>query len=149
MSLRCECDLIGCDGSHCLAEDDLACACGHRRSDHAQYRYSCFVRECSCDKFVQPDRPPTNAAEARQRLNRVVLAIMGQRPYGPVTLKDYLGALEQYEKLLGVASPAPTPPLDHYFTPDATKRFCTICGDNALGSVWGIHRFQIQPDGKS
>jgi hypothetical protein len=36
-------------------------------------------------------------------------------------------------------------PLDHYFTPDPTKRFCVICGDNDLGSVWGIHRFQVQP----
>lgn len=33
----------------------------------------------------------------------------------------------------------------HYFTPDPTKRFCVICGDNDIGSVWGIHRFQIQP----
>jgi hypothetical protein len=36
-------------------------------------------------------------------------------------------------------------PLDHYWTPDPTKRFCVICGDNGLGSVWGVHRFQIQP----
>ncbi len=35
--------------------------------------------------------------------------------------------------------------LTHYFTPDPTKRFCTVCGDNDLGSVWGIHRFQVQP----
>jgi hypothetical protein len=33
----------------------------------------------------------------------------------------------------------------HYWTPDPTKRFCVVCGDNALGSVWGVHRFQIQP----
>jgi hypothetical protein len=33
----------------------------------------------------------------------------------------------------------------HYFTHDPTKRFCVICGDNDIGSVWGIHRFQIQP----
>jgi hypothetical protein len=33
----------------------------------------------------------------------------------------------------------------HYFTPDPTGRFCVICGDNDLGSVWGVHRFQIQP----
>jgi hypothetical protein len=36
-------------------------------------------------------------------------------------------------------------PLDHYWTPDPTKRFCVICGDNGLGSPWGVHRFQIQP----
>lgn len=35
--------------------------------------------------------------------------------------------------------------LDHYFTPDPTKRFCVLCGDNDGGSVWGFHRFQIQP----
>ena len=40
-------------------------------------------------------------------------------------------------------------PTTHYFTPDPTKRFCVVCGDNGLGSVWGIHRFQIQPDTKS
>lgn len=41
-----------------------------------------------------------------------------------------------------------SPRTPHYFTPDPTKRFCVICGDNPLGSVWGIHRFQIQPKDK-
>lgn len=45
---------------------------------------------------------------------------------------------------LEALTPKPEPPA-HYFTPDPTKRFCVICGDNGLGSVWGIHRFQIQP----
>ena len=35
--------------------------------------------------------------------------------------------------------------IDHFWTPDPTKRFCMKCGDNDLGSVWGAHRFQIQP----
>ena len=35
--------------------------------------------------------------------------------------------------------------LDHYWTPDPTNRFCVKCGDNPLGGVWGVHRFQIQP----
>ena len=30
----------------------------------------------------------------------------------------------------------------HRWTPDPTKRFCVICGDNDLGSVWGLHRFE-------
>lgn len=43
-----------------------------------------------------------------------------------------------WENAAAVAAP-------HFWTPDPTKRFCTVCGDNDLGSVWGIHRFQIQP----
>ncbi len=35
--------------------------------------------------------------------------------------------------------------LAHYWTPDPTNRFCVKCGDNAIGSVWGVHRFQVQP----
>jgi hypothetical protein len=48
------------------------------------------------------------------------------------------------DALLSVA-PSPPEPVAHYWTPDPTKRFCVICGDNGIGSVWGIHRFQIQP----
>lgn len=35
--------------------------------------------------------------------------------------------------------------VHHYWTPDPTNRFCVKCGDNPLGSIWGVHRFQIQP----
>lgn len=27
------------------------CTCGHLDSEHAQYRYSCFVRDCACEEF--------------------------------------------------------------------------------------------------
>lgn len=41
----------------CKAEEwqqDGQCACGHQKSEHAQYRYSCFVRDCSCEKWATP-----------------------------------------------------------------------------------------------
>lgn len=28
------------------------CFCGHLDSEHAQYHYSCFVRDCECEKFT-------------------------------------------------------------------------------------------------
>jgi len=47
--------------------------------------------------------------------------------------------------ILKLAAYRESPTTVHYWTPDQTNRFCVICGDNGLGSVWGIHRFQIQP----
>lgn len=46
----------------------------------------------------------TQAEGLRKQLNGVVLKIMAQRPYGPVTLKDYLDALEAYEASLAHTS---------------------------------------------
>lgn len=154
MPLRCECSLIGCDGTTCLRKqperietNDPTCVCGHRMGEHAQYQWSCFVRDCDCVEFRISD-----CGRAKQHLNRIVLSLQRNGYSGPETLKDYLEALdvllavvalEAKEELL-VRRKEPKP-IDHFFTPDPTKRFCTICGDNDLGSVWGVHRFQIQP----
>jgi hypothetical protein len=260
MAIRCECDLIGCDGEACMPSErfmkhhygasgyvdpkkSIVCVCGHKMDEHAQYQWSCFVRECDCIEFRISDGP-----RAKQHVNRIVLSLQRNGYSGPETLKDYLEALDvllavvTLEAKAGLSTqselpePRPTetrkadvqgiaaiawrcikqcknyegPPVmcpahqqeahalvgrmnqphtchgnehmppgpcvaceeekledanvsgaarsdsvaaegvtagetAHYFTPDPTKRFCVICGDNDLGSVWGIHRFQIQP----
>lgn len=81
-------------------------------------------------------------AEAeRTRLNR------GQRTReqsGHEVLANCAYALR--DAVAALRDPAPAPGWQpHYWTPDPTNRFCVICGDNGLGSVWGVHRFQIQP----
>lgn len=122
-----------------------ACVCGHEVGEHAQYQWSCFVRNCDCIEYRICD-----GSRAKQHLNRIVLALQRNGYAGPETLKDYLEALDTLLAVVALEakedrSVRQPPKLDHYFTPDPTKRFCTVCGDNDLGSVWGIHRFQIQP----
>jgi hypothetical protein len=127
-------------------EESVACVCGHKMSEHAQYQWSCFVRDCDCIEFRI-----TDGCRAKQHLNRIVLALQRNGYSGPETLKDYLEALDLLLAIIAIESKdalrAKDEPktLHHFFTPDPTKRFCIICGDNDLGSVWGIHRFQIQP----
>lgn len=66
------------------------------------------------------------------------------------TERDALTALLQEREALRAAvdrlTPKPPKPIDHYWTPDPTNRFCVRCGDNGFGSPWGAHRFQIQPN---
>jgi hypothetical protein len=105
----------------------------------------------SCDLAA-----PVTVSRARTRLKHTIAALACIP--APETLESRNSSelvskcLREIEDLIDAvqvetrnAPPPPLPRLDHYWTPDPTKRFCVICGDNGLGSVWGVHRFQIQP----
>ena len=39
------------------------CSCGHGEHDHAQYRFSCFVRDCACTEFRWAKTEPASKPE--------------------------------------------------------------------------------------
>jgi hypothetical protein len=92
---------------------------------------------------------------ARVRLKRTIAALAcvpapetlesrGNSDLVTACLRDIEALIDAVRAETRNAPPRESKP-PHYFTPDPTKRFCVICGDNDLGSAWGIHRFQIKP----
>ena len=112
-----------------------------RESNHT------FIVGCYNEMCVRPRTDGYNTKED-------VIGLWNRRPDDLPTEDEVIKEFQRLNHPVAPAEPpqqetkplrAPTTTEPHYFTPDPTKRFCTICGDNDLGSVWGIHRFQIQP----